>query len=452
MKKSHLTALFCILAIAFVWGQSVSFATWGNNARGAYSIDIDDFPWTDLVPHHTEFESRGIPATLAIIAGQCNNANWDSLRVYHEFGHEIANHTWNHSGTAPNWNANQWALNVDSAQVKIEREIGVRPYWYVYPEDVFDDETNDVIRDKGYIGACAGPIMDAGTYNPSDLPDGIETGFLCMEDDFKNTQQATIDECTRQFNSYLQNCYNYRRWGVRMMHGIEDNDWGEVPLEAFQNHLDRIVEMRDAGQIWVETCSNVYRYIRESNDHTIAVGSSDETSTTLEFTLDADLDTSIYNYPLTVLFVPPAYYADMEVEQNGESITFTEPNDSTIQFNANPNLGDITVTNNGGSPAVQPVTMSLDQSGMILSGTPNPFSNSVEIRYSAYNRNTPVTLSIYNAAGAMVNTLAKESITGMQIVKWNGTDAHGRNLPNGLYFCKLIAGTHTRTQRIILMR
>ncbi len=78
---------------------------------------------------------------------------------------------------------------------------------------------------------------------------------------------------------------------------------------------------------------------------------------------------------------------------------------------------------------------------------PNPFLSTTDIRFSLKNP-SPVTLKIYNLIGQEVETLIdKELAPGTYNAKWAP-----KNIPGGLYFCRLETGMFTETKKIILTR
>jgi hypothetical protein len=68
---------------------------------------------------------------------------------------------------------------------------------------------------------------------------------------------------------------------------------------------------------------------------------------------------------------------------------------------------------------------------------PNPFANAVSIDYTL-ERQQRVTVSIYNALGQMVSVLQDgEAEGGRHRLSWNGLDATGRSVADGVYFVVL---------------
>jgi len=86
---------------------------------------------------------------------------------------------------------------------------------------------------------------------------------------------------------------------------------------------------------------------------------------------------------------------------------------------------------------------------------PNPFNPSTEIDYSVgeSERNTIVTLEIFNMLGQKVRTLVKAALTpGTYQVTWNGQNDSGRDVTSGLYIYRLKAGGHTLSKRMLLLK
>jgi hypothetical protein len=86
-------------------------------------------------------------------------------------------------------------------------------------------------------------------------------------------------------------------------------------------------------------------------------------------------------------------------------------------------------------------------------GTPNPFRSFTQIRYDlpAPGR---VTLSVFDISGRRVVDLLNDVLkpAGRHGLRWDGRDGAGRELPQGIYFCRFDAGGRTDSQRIVRLR
>jgi len=83
----------------------------------------------------------------------------------------------------------------------------------------------------------------------------------------------------------------------------------------------------------------------------------------------------------------------------------------------------------------------------LLGNYPNPFNAATTLRYAVAS-SSPVRLTIYNVTGQKVATLAEGyQEAGYHSVIWNSA-----NLASGVYIYQLQAGSHTLTQKIVLLR
>ncbi len=82
----------------------------------------------------------------------------------------------------------------------------------------------------------------------------------------------------------------------------------------------------------------------------------------------------------------------------------------------------------------------------------NPFNTHVDFAVSLTGRQR-LSLSIYDVHGREVVKLIDGGLVGeSQIVRWNGCDAAGQMLPSGLYFARLVSGSHSVSTKIVLLR
>jgi len=97
---------------------------------------------------------------------------------------------------------------------------------------------------------------------------------------------------------------------------------------------------------------------------------------------------------------------------------------------------------------------------IFLTATPNPFKDntifaintdgSLELNITR-NSNTVATIKIYNEAGRLVKIL-KSSPSNFKTIMWNGEDDTNKEVPSGVYFCKLELNGYSCTQKIIVLK
>ena len=78
---------------------------------------------------------------------------------------------------------------------------------------------------------------------------------------------------------------------------------------------------------------------------------------------------------------------------------------------------------------------------------PNPFNPATTISFSLPSKSF-VSLKVFDALGRVVSTLVLEELpAGTYSRQWNAAD-----LPSGMYFYRLQAGTFTETKKLLLLR
>ena len=88
----------------------------------------------------------------------------------------------------------------------------------------------------------------------------------------------------------------------------------------------------------------------------------------------------------------------------------------------------------------------------LLQNHPNPFNPSTSIRFEL-KQNANVTLSVYDAAGAFVSTIAAGPFArGPHDVIWNGTNSQGARVGSGVYFYRLQSSGKTLTRKMVLLK
>jgi Secretion system C-terminal sorting domain len=117
--------------------------------------------------------------------------------------------------------------------------------------------------------------------------------------------------------------------------------------------------------------------------------------------------------------------------------------------------------NPGGNRVYEPGTyVGVDEGDMshipddftLFSAYPNPFNNSVNIPFEL-PENAHVKITIYDILGRKAATVVNQMKTsGQHIISWNGSDGDNFDLPSGIYFVRMEAGSFTQTQKIMLLK
>jgi len=82
---------------------------------------------------------------------------------------------------------------------------------------------------------------------------------------------------------------------------------------------------------------------------------------------------------------------------------------------------------------------------------PNPFNPSTNLSFTLPVA-TAYRMSIYNVAGQLVRSYDGMGNVGLNVITWDGKDNSGSEVSSGVYFYKLIAGTFTATNKMVMMK
>jgi hypothetical protein len=94
-----------------------------------------------------------------------------------------------------------------------------------------------------------------------------------------------------------------------------------------------------------------------------------------------------------------------------------------------------------------PVSVATGAEAVDFSATPNPFNPATRISYTLSTQ-AFVRLAVYDVAGRLIEKLVSQTQTaGLHVLDWNT-----ENLPSGIYFGRLEAGSVVETRKLILLK
>jgi flagellar hook assembly protein FlgD len=108
-------------------------------------------------------------------------------------------------------------------------------------------------------------------------------------------------------------------------------------------------------------------------------------------------------------------------------------------------VGTVSAADDGAAPAAA--------AHRLHPAAPNPFNPRTRLSFSLAAPER-VTLRIYDAAGRLVRTLLDAAPYGVGThgATWNGRDDGDRPAAAGVYFCRLVAGDHSETEKMMLVK
>lgn len=109
--------------------------------------------------------------------------------------------------------------------------------------------------------------------------------------------------------------------------------------------------------------------------------------------------------------------------------------------------GTILFTHNGGVNAIDNECNNIPSGFLLMQNYPNPFNSSTTISFSIPSQSF-VSLKVFDLVGKEVATIVSETRqAGNYSEQWNASE-----LPSGIYFYKLRAGSFTETKKLVLLK
>jgi hypothetical protein len=111
-----------------------------------------------------------------------------------------------------------------------------------------------------------------------------------------------------------------------------------------------------------------------------------------------------------------------------------------------------TPTFGGGTAAEAPVATTTKRATALTSIHPNPFNPETTVAFSLAS-DVLVRIAIYDVKGSLVRRLVDETMpSGEHQARWNGRDDAGQPASTGIYFVRMIAGSHTEVRKIAMLK
>jgi peptidoglycan/xylan/chitin deacetylase (PgdA/CDA1 family) len=307
-------------------------ATWQGFRQGAVSFTFDDNCPNQLAIAIPMFNKFGFKVTLFTVTSPkwAWPANWTGLQKAALEGHEIASHTIDH----PNFDTlsdsalrAELSLSQDTINAYIK---GQKCITLAYPYCVPGNEAMDA---RYYIAArgCSGQIVSK---TPADFMN--ISSFVCGDKGL-NTVAALESEADKAAAS--------QGWCVYLIHGIngtEPGAYSPISQDTIQATLQYLNSHRD--KFWVAPFGAVVRYVRERDSAKVVETYNHGDSIMVQ--LADNLDTNMYDVPITLRRELPADWDSVVVSQNGEALDSRIVSADTAKyviFDAAPNKGDIII-------------------------------------------------------------------------------------------------------------
>jgi peptidoglycan/xylan/chitin deacetylase (PgdA/CDA1 family) len=353
--KSKLSAFLFLFSLQYSFSQQSAsdlyVASFKNDAEGAYTLIHDDFggQWAEGIEEFADTMAyhRGIPFCFALIAGECNAADWKKAKEMIAHGHQVLNHSMHHKcGKEMDWCRAQWNekdfnVEIDSSMKLIKAYTGNHPAFFMFPFDQYTDTMISYLRYRGYAGARAGSsaLEEAAITDPFYL----------------NYKPYPPEQTLADLDSFAISAVYKKAWAIREVHGVNDGSWGVISLKDYEAHLNYLKKLSETDRVWVATLSDVllYRLLKEKYSVSVSGIDKQRRPVQIDFIVNQDKtinrNPEIFNTALAsskhhdlTLVVQQKKPSLSKVIQNGKEIPFREKKDK-ILIQADPEAGNISL-------------------------------------------------------------------------------------------------------------
>jgi hypothetical protein len=453
MKKTLLLVSSSILGLTNLFAQtpSTTIATWKNDAKGAYNIIHDDFGDNGVIGIQnyadTMHFNRGLKFTFGAITSACEadpNIYNRAKTMINSHGHEIINHSHTHScavgnescgGTGENY---QWAvpgttdeldIEVDYSTSSIKTGTGYTPRFFIYPYDQFNDNANNYLKSKGYLGSRTGTYNAASDMDFEPDAQGFFRTALVVDVQTVNGVTNAVN-----LNYWVDQAIANKQWVNRELHNIGSTGWGSVSVSNYRTHLNYVKSKVTSGDLWVGTISEILTYQVQKLNYANPITTYSSQNKEINISWSApSFNVASYLAPLQVkspvtLKVNLAGLSAMDyvITQAGKTITTKKVKNGILYFDAYPHEGSIKISL-ADCPSLcitsNPSNQSVTEGATSVTFSVNATGTTEQIAYQWMKNGN----NIQNATGATL------TLTNVQLAD------------SGLYSVKVIAGLSTET-------
>lgn len=361
MKRKLLLFLCSCFALkAYNQNPSSSICTWKNDATGCYSFIHDDFGDPTVIGINnyadTIARNRNLKFTFGAITSACQNNSgmWSDANNMIAYGHEIINHTHNHTcAVYQSWcTAGLWAepatedfaTEMDQSTDLINTNTSHYPRFFIYPYDQYNSAANNHLKTLGYIGSRTGTYNSESASNfTSDQSGFYQTSFVV--DVNSNGDPISLSN----LNSYVDQAIANKSWINREMHNVGSSGWGSISVANYRAHLNYVKSKVNTNQIWVGTISEILTYQMQKTKYTPTTNYDSQnneiniTWNTPSFNVAQYLQPLQIKSPITLKINMDNLTGNYTVTQNGNPIAITKTVGNIIYIDVYPHNGAVKI-------------------------------------------------------------------------------------------------------------
>jgi len=303
-----------------------------DNKKAAYTFTTDDGMYTAVKYYNEDFKRLNLRGSMALIAGKLNGLDENFKTIISEGHFDVTNHSMTHPKFAEISDRETLENEINGSQTLLQTKFSGQDVITMVNPYGSNSELAESIIEQHHFAARNG----GGGYNYLN-PTDYEWFHLKLISTYNYG-------LSRPYNAeYLNSCLNtallHSNWIIIMAHGI-GNDQNSISKEDITKHFDYLASKLDS--VWCGTFNEVTKYIREKQHAVLKINQAKSSGIIIKLT--HDLNSNIFNFPLTLKTNVPASWKIGTIEQNGLSKKVhakSENGYNYIVYDAIPNTGDI---------------------------------------------------------------------------------------------------------------
>ncbi|MFT5168517.1 MAG: peptidoglycan/xylan/chitin deacetylase (PgdA/CDA1 family) [Saprospiraceae bacterium] len=239
-----------------------------------------------------------------------DTSTWDDFKNYAAEGHEIASHTVTHARLAVLDEANL-LYELEQSKADVQKYLGEE---YIFSAECpYGTENERVMEYAHQLYPALRNRMPASYLDELNRGSKEQPGESTKE--YVQWQRGPLTDISMEvMKSWVDTCIAHDNiWLVLVFHGIDGIGWESRTGAELETYFSYIKEKED--ELWVATFADVTKYIRERKN---AVINSKILGDKIEVDISSDLDSAVYDVPLTLKTYVPEGWKTIVLKKFGE--------------------------------------------------------------------------------------------------------------------------------------
>jgi len=321
---------------------SAQIAMWKGDAKGAFSITIDDSMEWEFDAWNYASQRNNLPVTF-IVPANLAGSDAEFWRKQIAAGQDVQSHSWSHS-------TNTAMATWSTAQIWMDYYDSIKPIY-----DVTGQPVEVIGYSYGYgLGEYAGRLFISGRGTAGTPNYGGKIKYQAINSCSMHFYTDITGMMTRARQVYTEGDQYYGGWTNYHFHQIDFSSYTEVDgteITSESQWLDfwfsyYLQPLRDSRSLWCDTYRNIAKYGQERDTAQLTVESVSDSA--ISVSIHDQMDDTVFTEALTVKIMVDDTWQDVVAtdaqgnEVFAEIVTYDEG--TFVYVDVVPDQGTVTVT------------------------------------------------------------------------------------------------------------